>query len=393
MRTTHKSRLHLKIAAITSCCLAILLLACGCVPYLELKQESIVEGMGIDSNGTGGYTLTFQIFKPKSGGGGSDSGKKSSSSEETILTSSGRTLNDAIRNATLQIGRKLYFSNNRAYIVGEDVCKNDIKNIIDFMERNEQFVPREKLYVAKGSASDILTYKKDGEIVPATNLEAMSDNYFQTSKMIDSHLFDTFRNVSYGITQPAIAAVALQSGTDGDTVLVIQGTAYFYNNRLAGYLDEKQTRGFLWIEGKVKSGIIALSLPDGGRASAEIIRSSGSVKTQAKNGKPSITVDITAQTNVTELETNNSVTVDSNYVDKLTAIQNSVIKNEAQSAIQAALHQNSSDIFGFGLSVYENEPELWKKIGNNWPKQLKNLDVQINVDSKILHTGLISKSN
>lgn len=391
MKTTHKSRFHLKIAAIAICCLGILFLTSGCIPYLELKQESIVEGMGIDSDGAGGYTLTFQIFKPKGGGG--DDGKKSSSSQETILTSSGRTLNDAIRNATLQVGRKLYFSNNRAYVIGEDVCKSDITNIVDFMERNEQFVPREKIFVAKGRAADILTYKKNGEIVPAANLETMSDNYFQTSKMIDSHLFDLFRNVSYGITQPALAAATLQTGSDGDPVLVIQGTAYFCNNRLAGYLDEKQTRGFLWIEGKVKSGIIALNMPDGGRASAEIIRSSSSTEVQNKNGKPSIIVDIKAQTNITELETNNSAPMDSAYIDKLTAVQNGVIKNEAQSCIQTALHQSRSDIFGFGLLIYENEPELWKKIGRNWSKQLKDLDVQINVDSKIQHSGLISKSN
>lgn len=392
MKIRPKNRLRFKTAAIIACSLSLALLTSGCIPYLELKQESIVEGLGIDTDGAGGYTLTFQIFKPESGGGGGEESKKGGSSNQTILTSSGKTLNDAMRNATLQIGRKLYFSNNRAYVIGEDVCKNDITNIIDILERNEQIMPRERIYIAKGTAADILTYKKDGEIVPATNLEAMSENYFQTSKMVDSHLFDIFRNLSYGITQPAIAAAVIQTGADGKPLLVMQGTAFFYNNRLAGYLDEKQTRGFLWIEGKVKSGIITLKLPDGGKASSEIISSSSKVEVEDKNGKPSIKIDIKAETNINELETNNAITLDSNYIDKLNAIQNEVIKSEAQSAIQTALYNSNSDIFGFGISVYENQPELWKKISKDWSKQLKNLDVQIHVDSKIVHSGLISRS-
>ena len=119
MRKGNKQKMRKAALAGT---LLVSFLFTGCMPYKELKNESIVEGMGIDSD-PDGYKVTFQIYKPEKGGGGEESGKKGGGSKVTILQSSGASLFDAVRNATLQNGRKLYFSNTRAYIIGEDVCR------------------------------------------------------------------------------------------------------------------------------------------------------------------------------------------------------------------------------------------------------------------------------
>lgn len=165
-----------KIFRAVAISLAASLLLPGCMPYQELKQVSIVEAVGIDTDDSGGYLTTFQIYKPQKGGGDGGGEKKGATSQVNIIQSNGASIFDAVRNATLQMGRKLYFSNNRVFVIGEDICRTDMAELLDFMQRNQQIKPTEQIYAAKRKASEILTYKKDDEIVPAVNLEQISEN-------------------------------------------------------------------------------------------------------------------------------------------------------------------------------------------------------------------------
>jgi hypothetical protein len=154
---------------------------------MELKNESIVEGMGIDYE-KNQYNITFQIYNTQSSGGGGEEAKKSSGSGKVkILQSTGTSLFEAVRNATLQNGRKLYFSNIRAFIIGDEVSKNHFAELLDFMERNQQIKPTERIFAAKGKASDILSFKQDDEIVPDLKLACLRGilRYINSKKIGD----------------------------------------------------------------------------------------------------------------------------------------------------------------------------------------------------------------
>ena len=56
-------------------------------------------------------------------------------------------------------------------------------------------------------------------------------------------------------------------------------------------LNEKQTRGALWLMGDVRSGVIALEYKDSG-VSLEIMKSSGAVKANYENGGIKIKGDV-----------------------------------------------------------------------------------------------------
>jgi spore germination protein KC len=390
----HKGSAHSSIIGAVACALSLSMVLSGCMPYTEIKQESIVEGVGIDSDGSGGYNLTFQIYNPQqSSGGGGQSGKGSSSSQVTILQSNGTSIIDAVRNATLQVGRKLYFSNNRAYIIAEDICKNDFSKLLDFMERNEQIQDTEHMYVAKGKASDILTYKKDDEYVPAENFEAMSQSNVQTSKMVNVQLYDTFFDISSGITDPVLPATDIQTNAMGDQILKVDGTAVFHNNSLAGYLDDSETRGYLWIKGKVQGGVINVNLPQGGIASMSILGGSSKIKTQNTNGKPLIKINIKLNSKIIEIQSPSILNMDEKFMNQLGTLQNNAVKAEAQSAIDKALKGYGADIFGFGLDLYENQPQLWQKLSKDWNTNAKNLNVEINVTSNVGHAGLTANND
>jgi spore germination protein KC len=382
-----------KIIALIACMLILPIVLTGCMPYEELKSESIVEGMGIDY-GDNGYNITFQIYNPKSGGGGGggDNGKNSTSSTVTILQCSGASLFDAVRNATLQNGRKLYFSNTRAYVVGEEVCKENFNKVLDFMERNQQIRPSDHIYIAKGKAADVMLYQKDGEIVPAVNLQLMSENNVQTSKVEEVQLFDIFKNTATGCTDSTISAIAIKEENNGEKTLEMDGSAVLHNNHFAGYLDDKETRGCLWIKSKAQGGVLILNLPEGGTASMEIIKSSSKVSFSGDEKTPAVTVDISFHTNLVELQSQENYTIDGSFLSNLKKIQEDTVKAEAQAAIDKALKDYDSDVFGFGVKIFQNRPDIWHKIGSEWNQNAKNTKVEIKVDSIISHIGLTNQT-
>lgn len=392
MRKKHRlsSRTCLKIAAAFLCVPIVAATLCGCIPYKELKDTSIVEGMGIDW-GPDGYEITFQIYKPQKGGdngGGGGGNSGGGSSTISIIQSTGATIFDALRNATLQNGRKLYFSNVRAYIISEDACKNNLTRLLDFMERNHEIRPKAHLFIAKGKAEDILMCKKDDEIVPATNLEEMAKGYTQTSKIARSQLIDIYKDISTGITDEAIAAVTIKETEDGSKIVEIDGTAVFHKNRLVGYLNKSQTRGLLFIKGKANGGVIVLNLPNGGTANMELRKCKTDVTFEGDEKSPVMKVKINFTTNLTEVQSSNEYAIDDCFVASLKKLQDEAVISEARSAIDVALSTYGADIFGFGLNIFENKPDIWRKIGKNWSDTVKNIKVEITADSMIDSTGL-----
>lgn len=359
---------------------------CGCTPYKELKEESIVEGMGIDTGSKGGYNLTLQIFKPQKS---SDASK--SSFRNTITESSGQSLFDGVRNATLKQGRKLYFSNNRAYILGENVCKKGISKTTDFMQRNHEIKPEENIYMSRGNAGSILSAKKNGEIIPAADMQFMSNEYAQTSKTANIQLDDLFNVMATGITDPVIPVLKLEKDKSGNSTVVMDGIGIFHKEKLVGYLNPNETRGLLWVNGKVDSGDIVVHLKDGGTATMEIHGEKTKVTATTTHGKPYIIVDVNFKSNITEIESNCSNKVSKSNVEQYIKLQSSEVKSEITSAIKKSLNGYGADIFGFGMKIYENEPEVFRAMQKNYQKNIKNLDVEVNVDSQITENGIITQ--
>lgn len=376
-------------AALAACLLIIPLLLTGCMPYKEIKDELLVEGIGIDKS-EDGYDLTFQIYKPDTG---DSQNKEASSNTVEIIECSGTSIFDAVRNATLQYGRKLFFSNTRAFVISEDVCKDDFTNVIDFMQRNHEVRLTEHLFVAKGKAYDIMSFKKDDEIVPAVNLQTMAEEYSQTSKIEQVEFIDILKKVSSNITDASIPVIAITESSSGAEVMEVDGTAVFNEDNFVGYIDKTQTRGLLFIDGLAKGGNIVLALPDGGNANMEIISSSSKISFTGTREKPSIKAEITLKTNITEVQSDKDYTIDDNFISKLIDIQNNTVSSEARSAVDKALHEYGCDIFGFGQKIYQNNPDIWHSIGSNWKTNAKNLKVDITVKSVVTHTGLTNKTS
>ncbi|GAA3334279.1 hypothetical protein GCM10020331_101620 [Ectobacillus funiculus] len=67
--------------------------------------------------------------------------------------------------------------------------------------------------------------------------------------------------------------IGIQKNLEHQKVPSIYGAAIFQGDRLVGWLNDKETRGVLWIRNELKSGVLAVPVPKeegGGRIGARI---------------------------------------------------------------------------------------------------------------------------
>lgn len=368
----------------------ILFLFTGCTPYKELKELSIVQGMGVDTDQSNNYKMTFQVIKSQSGGS-SSSGGGGSGGDSEIYISSGQTLFDSIRNTTLQVGRKLYFPSNQIFVIGEQVCRKNLTELFDFMQRNHDMRPNVEVYMAKGEAEKILTAQKSGQTVQAKDIAQISQSYYNSSKTIDIKFSDIYKELSSGITDIALPVVASAQDDGGKSMIVMQGTAVFNNNTLAGTLNELETRGYLWIMGKASSGIVVVTPKEGGAVGLEVTGNQSDIRVNLdKKGNPYIKIDIKVISHVGEVQALYAAN-SPEYKAELENLQKKEVEKEAHMAIDKALRQYNSDIFGFGMKIYEKYPGKWRRLSGSWNTDAKNIPVVVSVESQITQRGIISK--
>jgi spore germination protein KC len=105
----------------------------GCLPEGELTNMGIAVSVGIDKSDDG-YLVTYQVMNPKS-----ISSKAQNEAPIVIYAESGKDLFQIKRKITQQSPRKMYHSHLRTVVLGEEIAKEGIKDILDFFVRGHEY--------------------------------------------------------------------------------------------------------------------------------------------------------------------------------------------------------------------------------------------------------------
>ena len=371
-----------------------LIILTGCWSEREINTLGIVEAVGIDKTENGEILLTFQILKPsaiKSSGGNSSGGGQESA--VTVLSSTGETVFDAIRNATEQSCKRLYFPFNKIIIIGEDAARDGIGDITEFFDRNRESRSLAYILVAKGRAKDIIEASSEQEKVPAKGIEMLLDVTYATSQRVKMTLNDIHKILACKTSSPYTTGIKTLSKQTKDgliTVTELEDTAIFKKDKLIGWVGKKETRGFLWILGKVENGIIVINSPgeEDKKVSLQITSSSVKVEPEIKDGKLFVNIKIKEQGYLGEQM--------SQYIDltkpepfkELEIRQAAAIKSEVNAALDQIQKGWGVDIFRFCKEFHSKYPEEWKELEKNWDEEIKNITVNVEVEAKINSVGM-----
>lgn len=378
-------------------CLLLTFNLTGCWNSRELDTLGIVQAIGIDQAEDGQISLTLQILKPatikpssegdKGGGGGGDE-------NVMVVTATGQTLFDAIRNATYQVSRRSFFSQNNVIVIGEEAAKSGIAPLLDLTVRDPELRLLTYVFIAKGKAKDILEAQHKQEKFPAKALENMAITAPATSKSPQTRLLEVTKSLVSKTNDPFVAGIEsmeLLNGGSEKKQVKHSGTAVFKEDKLIGWFNEKETRGLLWVLGEVKSGVIVVASPkdESKKAVLEIIRASSKVIPEFVEGNLTVTIAVKAEGNLSEQMSPINLTQPETFKE-LEAKQAVAIKDEITAAVNKA-QSWGVDIFKFGTEVHRKFPGEYTELKDNWEEEFRNIVVNIEVESKLSRVGLTTE--
>ncbi|WP_407310281.1 Ger(x)C family spore germination protein [Desulfosporosinus sp. SB140] len=358
----------------------------GCWNRRELNKLGIVSAIGIDVGEDQKITYTVQIVKTSALKSSSE-GISGSSDASYVMTSSGDTVFDAVRNLVTQSGRKLYYPHNIVIVLGGDMAKKGVQPVLDLFSRDQEMRLLTWVVVTNGKAADIVKADSPVENISARHLDSLLKDYGVASKAVAVHLLDFENEMLDESLQPVVGRVELDESDDKSFVL--KGAGVFRKDKLIGWLDPLSSRGYLWIQDKVKSGIINVPDPEQENQliSLEIKKAGRKIKPYVENGKVKYRIEINVESVVGE-ETGTADLTNPEVMAAIEDEQSTAVEKEVNQIINDAQGKFKVDILGLGDETARKLPQEWKEMKEGWEDIFPDVEVEVTVKSRITNFGL-----
>ena len=260
--------------------------------------------------------------------------------------------------------------------------------------------------VTKGKAIDVLSRTGTGRTVISRN------PVFTRKPACSQQAFtiDIKRFLNYLLTpgQDAVASYEIfypedetsneqegkvpeSGGNNRKLALRLHGAAVFRKNRLVGWLNDSETKGYLYAMSKAKQGMISLKLHQTARRDVvfSMTRAKSKITPNIKNGQIAFHIKIKAEGDLQQHEDTMPIAnpEDIKAIEQVTSRE---IKNMVENAVNAAKGRLKADIFGFGDRLHKKYPKVWREVEKDWGDIYPDVKVIVNVDAKIRRTGMIT---
>jgi spore germination protein KC len=381
--------------------LAVCMLLTGCWNRRELNTLAIAVGMGIDK-ADDEYIVSFQVVNPGEVASNLGSGEGVTT---VMFKETGDTVFEAIRKVTTISPRKIYVAHLRMVVIGEEVAKEGIGKILDFLSRDHEM--RTDFYLAVASdtkAENVLKILLPLEKIPSnklfTALEVSEKVWAPTVSITLDELLASLIQEGINPVLTGVKVIGSQKKgekrknieeIDPEAQLQYEDIAVFKQDRLVGWLNENESKGYTDITNKLDGTVIEVPCTGEGKTGVEIMRAKSKINGKVQNDQASIEIQIKAAANVADVECENLDLMKSSTLKELEKETEKLMKAHSEAAIKKA-KELETDIFGFGQVMYRKEPAYWKKEKKNWNELFVDLPVEISVDVEIEGIGTVGNS-
>lgn len=229
----------MKIKEIIKAAVCVILIAAvfsGCAGNENLKDLSVVEGMGIDYE-NGEIGVTVQSLNLSKEGSGADA---LSGNITKTVQGNGKNISAAVQRTSESLSKKLFFGQNQILVIGNELANDNLNLCFDYLLRDSDSRPDVAVCIASGKASETLSSKIGGALVPAQAVAELLYNgeaggfaaYVTVNEMLN-----LYKDKTSDIYLPVVSA-----GSDSAEVT---GIAVYDDIKLANVLPETQILGFL----------------------------------------------------------------------------------------------------------------------------------------------------
>lgn len=294
---------------------------------------------------------------------------------------------------------------------------------MDFLQRDHECRETAYLLVSKGSkAYEVMGISSGAEDLQGIYIGDMMKNSKNTSKAIAVNISEYFRNYYDAGIQPVLGIVEkkekkhekdMELKNKDKYEISVEGSAMFNREKLVGYLNGEETRGYNFVRDKVDNATIefstvsldidSISVPTpkaGGTIDnkdsqikeytvVEIIKSKTKNEVEIQDGKIVLKTNVKIRGTIGE-ELGNIDTSQEKVADAIEEACSKEIKRQIEKAILKAQKEYKVDIFGYGTLFHIKYPKEWEKIKDNWNDMFSEAEFKVDVNTEIIRTGLVN---
>ena len=370
--------------------LFILFLMTGCWNYRELNEYAIATGMAIDYT-DGKYEISLLFANGKNT-------EKTEESNVMIASEKGNTIYEGIKNISLSTPKKINISHLSVIIVSEDIARNGITPVLDYLLREPDSHQNFYIVISKNNkAKDILSILTPLSDFPSQNItSSIKTNELEQAKVFDSSFTLFVSNLLKKGINPITNSIILvgdknegskkeeQKNSIVGAYTKLDTLAIFKKDKLVDWATYDESIGLNMLLGNIKTLYINIPCEE-----KNMIISSSSYKVTNEVKKNKITVNIKANGIINESGCN----VNIRNIDEIKNIEQKVEDkmNEYVNKIIIKTKKLKTDIFGYGNMIYKKYPRYFNSI-ENWDNEFENLDIEINIDFSLNNNGALSQT-
>lgn len=367
----------------------------GCFNYRELNEIAIASAIGLDKT-SDGYIVTIQVMNTKKA---SETGTSNDQLKFITFTTSGVTLQDAIRKSILDSSRRIYPNHVQTLIIGEDLAKNGISDVLDMFFRGVEFRKQTSVLIAKNStAEEVLNVVTPLESLNSKNIRdglSVDSKYLGIGDNISfEDLVGTFLDSNKEIILPSVSINGTKSEgekienietADPSVRLIESSLAVFKDDHLVGFLDNKQSIDLNFVRNKINNTILTYECGDNKYLSSEIMSNKTSIEFSESPLKAQIKIN--GILNINEITCDIDLE-DPVVIDEIEADLEEELKNDVYNTIKYIIEEYNSDVFGFRDFLYKNKTKYYKEIKDDWYDSIfPNMDIDVDVNFNLTGKG------
>lgn len=344
---------------------------------------AIVTGFAVDKGVDGSYEIAVEIMNPVIKG-------REAELTPVVMWMEGESIFDAIRNLVIRVGKKLYWSHAKVVIISEEIAREGVLPVLDWVYRDPETRSDIRVLIARGSkAREILLSKAEIGVSVSFQLQNTFMAETVVNQFMEMELYLLQKRVSQeGITSMAATVNLIEQ--EEKMIPQVYGTAVFYAGKMVGWLNGEESRIVSWLSGTAQRGlIIQKKKEDGGSVIFELKKSSVQYKA-VYTDELFFEVHVKANSQIAELNRTNPDYSNQKVLERLEFELEQYLEDRMDYVIQKIQKEFQSDILGLGSKTKNQLPRVWKQIGDNWSEVYPTVTVRVKVDMEVVGTSLMS---
>ncbi|WP_427181901.1 Ger(x)C family spore germination protein [Paenibacillus sp. TC-CSREp1] len=381
----------------------LLPLLTGCWDRHELNELGIMLGLGVDKEGDQ-IRVSAQVVVPNEISSKSAGGK---GTPVTQYQATGKSLFEAIQSLTETSPRRIFMAHVRVLIFGEEYARKEgIYDVIEALMREPSARPDYYVMVARDTkASEVLDLLTPLDNIPAeklfSSLDVSAKTWAPTTTVTGDQLMDYM--LTPGI-HPVITGVEIIgdhskkgsieniSTIRAAAKLNTTGLSVFKRDKLIGWLNEDESKGYNYIRDNVKSTTGIVDCPNGeGTVTLKTLRASTKRKARIINGEPQVKIKVNVVSSVASVDCKMQIG-SMTAIRELEKATQDRLKELMEKSVNSVRRKYHVDIFGFGKEIYQTDPKFFKKHEQDWDKYFEDLDVVYEANAQIRRVGTLDNS-